>query len=127
MNLSKYENAVFKYGSLDCCLWVCDVIRDHKGVDYAERWRGKYKGELGAFRLIRDAGGFDALMQQAFGEIKPIWSVKEFSPVLLNHNCVESDSIQAGLGIFDGNQIAALTDSGIIYYPVLAGRGCFHV
>lgn len=127
MDLEKYKAAEFKYGQLDCCLFVCDIIRDMSGVDLAANWRGKYKGQLGAFRLIRDAGGFDQLMSQAFGPVKPIWSVKKGDPVLLHPACLENDGITAGLGIFDGDRIVALSGCGIIYLPVTAGRGCFNV
>ena len=127
MNLDKYESAVFNYGTLDCCLFVCDVIKDHTGIDYAARWRGTYKTELGAFRLVRDAGGFQPLMCQAFGNMRPVWSVKELSPVLLSPEAVEHDSVGYGLGVWDGSNVVALSECGLMRLPLLAGRGCWNI
>lgn len=127
MDLSKYQDAVFQYGTLDCCLFVCDVIQEQTGRDLAARWRNAYRSETGALRLIARAGGFEKLMCQAFGEMKPIWSVKPGNPVLLDPSCLETDSVNAGLGIYDGSQIIALTDQGIIKLPVLAGRRCWNI
>lgn len=127
MDLSKYQDAVFKYGTLDCCLFVCDVIKDQTGKDLAARWRNSYHSETGALRLIARAGSLENLLCQAFGEMKPIWSVKPGNPVLIDPSCFESDSIHAGIGIFDGRKIIALTERGIIELPVLAGRRCWNV
>jgi hypothetical protein len=47
----------FVYGSWDCCLWVCDAIREMTGVDPAEDFRGKYQSRKEAYALIEDAIG----------------------------------------------------------------------
>ena len=125
--LEKYNDAEFKYGSMDCCLFVCDVIKDATGKDLAAKWRGTYKTELGAFRLIHDAGGFVPLMSQAFGKVHPFWSVKKGDPVLLNAQMVDQDCIGAGLGIYDGNDIVCLTEKGLIKMPITVSAGCFNV
>jgi len=125
--ISKYKKAGFSYGELDCFLFVCNIIRDTSGTDYAARWRGGYKTELGALRAIAEFGSFDAAMLAVFGEVHPIWSVKKGDPVLLNSACVESDLINAGIGLFDGDQVVYLCDKGIDRAPITIGRGCFHV
>jgi hypothetical protein len=47
----------FAYGSWDCCLFVCDAIREMTGVDPAQDFRGKYQSRKQAYALIRDSSG----------------------------------------------------------------------
>ena len=50
------EEYVFEWGKSDCVLWVCDYIQKIHGVDHAKDFRGKYKTEIGARRLMRAEG-----------------------------------------------------------------------
>jgi hypothetical protein len=47
----------FVYGSWDCCLFVCDAIREMTGVDPAQDFRGKYQSRKQAYALIKDSSG----------------------------------------------------------------------
>lgn len=125
--IRQYENSHFEYGKLDCCLFVCNVIRDVTGKDYAAPWRDTYNSEFSALMLIKRHQNLVGILSAAFGKIRPIWSVKAGSPVLINTDCMEQDSIGAGVGIYDGNDIVAMTDKGLIRMPITTGRGCWNV
>jgi hypothetical protein len=47
----------FVYGSWDCCLFVCDAIREMTGIDPASDFRGKYRSRKEAYALIKAAIG----------------------------------------------------------------------
>lgn len=47
----------FAWGSNDCALFAADALQIRCGIDFAERFRGKYTSELGAAKFIRKAGG----------------------------------------------------------------------
>lgn len=126
--MSRYEPAEFRYGAMDCCLFVMNVIRDVTGVDYAEPWRGSYSNELGAFRIIKKHGGLVNLLSTALGrQISPIWGVKPGDPVLIGPPFVERDTIAEGVGIYDGSTLVYLTEKGLARALISAGRGCWHV
>lgn len=125
--LQKYADAEFSYGRLDCCLFVANVIQDVTGIDYAEKWRGRYSTELGALRVIAEYGSLVALASSAFGQLKPFWSAKKGDPVLLSQAIVEQDGVGEALGVFDGDVIVYLTESGLAEAPISAARGCWNV
>lgn len=47
----------FAYGSFDCCLFVCDAIREMTGVDVAAPFRGQYTSRKQAYRAIENYAG----------------------------------------------------------------------
>lgn len=49
-------------GHHDCVLWVCNWIKEQRGVDPAAPWRGSYTSEMAARRLVARAGGLEALV-----------------------------------------------------------------
>lgn len=55
----------FAWGRHDCLLLAADWVRTATGRDPAEAWRGTYASALGALRLIRRAGGLEALARTA--------------------------------------------------------------
>ena len=125
--LDKYKASEFKYGTLDCCLFVANVIKDMTGIDYAVQWRGRYRSEFGALRMIAEHKDMHGIACAAFGKMRPVWSVRKGDPVLLNPELVEHDTIHEGLGIFDGDKIFYMAEIGLMDAPILAGRGCWHV
>lgn len=127
MDLSKYKNAVFKYGKMDCCLFVCNVIRDNTGKDYAKPWRGRYSTELGAMRCVSEYRDFVGVVSAAFGTMKPMKQVKTGDPVWIGPPFVEGDSIGAALGIYDGLNVVYITDKGLEKVSIAFGKGCWNV
>ncbi len=125
--LTKYHDAEFRYGALDCGLFVASVLRDWTGKDFGKPWRGRYCSEFGARRMVAEHKDMAGLASAAFGPMKPIWTARPGSPVLLNPEMVKDDSIGEALGIFDGSQVHCLTDKGLMSVPILAGRACWHV
>lgn len=51
----------FAWGSNDCCLFACDLVRAMTGIDYAEKFRGRYSTPLGAARVLREVAGVATL------------------------------------------------------------------
>jgi len=47
----------FRYGSWDCCLFVCDAIQVMTGVDVAAEFRGTYNTRAEALEAIRQVTG----------------------------------------------------------------------
>jgi hypothetical protein len=47
------ENEAFKWGTMDCCLFACDAIRELTDVDLAADFRGKYDSLRGAVRTMK--------------------------------------------------------------------------
>ncbi|MCL2761446.1 MAG: hypothetical protein FWD70_07360 [Desulfuromonadales bacterium] len=50
-------NMPFKWGEHDCCLFAADAVLEITGIDYAEKFRGKYADMENATKLIKQNGG----------------------------------------------------------------------
>lgn len=125
--LEQYKDTEFKYGTLDCCLFVANVIRDVTGKDYAAQWRGRYDSEFGALRMVAEHKDLKGLASYAFGNLMPMTDAVDGNPAIIGPPFCEHDSIGAALGICRGNDIVYLTEKGLAWIPKLFGRGCFNV
>jgi len=125
--IERHRAATFAYGRMDCFLFVCGVIQDVTGRDFAAPWRGQYQTALRARRIIVQHGGWRELLCGIFGPLHPVWSVRAGDPVLLDPRAVEQDAVAAGIGIWDGQQVIALGDGGAVDLPLGAALGCWHV
>lgn len=123
--LARYANAEFAWGRLDCCLFVADVLKDIHGVDYAKQWRGSYRSQRGALKLVAEYGGVGGLASAAFGPMKPPLLARRGDPVLFRGS-LAPDGIDEALGVCDG-AIVCLTDKGLMRVPMSAAVGCWHV
>jgi hypothetical protein len=47
------QNEAFKWGTMDCCLFACDAIRELTDVDLAQDFRGQYDSLLSAVRAMK--------------------------------------------------------------------------
>lgn len=103
----------FVWGEHDCCLFAANVVRAMTGNDPAADLRGRYRSRSGAGRLIKDAGGLDALvdrMARAAGLSPiPVAYAHRGDPVL-----VETEGGPA-LGICCGPRIACATHEGLVF------------
>jgi hypothetical protein len=55
----------FAYGSHDCCQFAAGAVEAVTGENPADPWN--YRNEIGAYRLMAEAGGIDGLITQALG------------------------------------------------------------
>jgi len=65
------QETPFEWGQNDCCLWAADAILAQTGEDPAEKYRGTYSSELGAFRAMKrndKVDNTDRLAQKLIGE-----------------------------------------------------------
>jgi hypothetical protein len=62
----------FSWGEFDCCLFAADCAVAVCGTDPAEQYRGKYKTETGAKRLLKkNHGSLEAAWDVCFARIQP--------------------------------------------------------
>jgi Domain of unknown function (DUF6950) len=47
------QNEAFLWGTMDCCLFACDAVRELTDVDLAADFRGKYDSLLSAVRVMK--------------------------------------------------------------------------
>lgn len=100
----------FVWGEFDCCLFAADVIAAQTGTDLAKELRGRYRTELGAARVLKKAGGIEALLDAHFSRVPP--GMAQRGDVLL------FDGEQGPtLGVFFG-QIWATTQQGVAVVSV---------
>ena len=59
--VKKHAQTDFKYGEIDCALYVCDAIEAMTGVDVAESFRGLYKTKNGALKVLKEYGGLEGI------------------------------------------------------------------
>lgn len=52
----------FEWGECDCCLWAADWVMLRTGRDPAKPLRGLYRGQIGASRYVKRAGGYRPLV-----------------------------------------------------------------
>jgi len=71
----------FAWGSHDCVLWACDVVKELTGTDPAERFRGQCDSAFSAIRLVQEIhpDGFEAMIrmlaaEQGYSEIPPAFA-----------------------------------------------------
>lgn len=64
----RLAQAHFVWGKSDCCLAVCNVLRDIHGLDPAAMFRGRYDCKIGAMRFISEHGGMCGLAEAVCGE-----------------------------------------------------------
>jgi hypothetical protein len=57
----------FEWGVHDCLLFAASCVEAVSGDDPAIEYRGTYSTALAAYRIIDDAGGFDALIDSCLG------------------------------------------------------------
>lgn len=62
--VNEYMNKPFKRGQHDCALFVCNVVLEMTGHDFAEEYRDKYETKEQAYELLKKFG-FKDLLQLA--------------------------------------------------------------
>ncbi len=62
-----HRRKTFRYGTHDCCLFAADLVKAMTGWDPAESMRGTYHDQLGAWRVLRNFGGEEAMLSELLG------------------------------------------------------------
>jgi len=112
------ETLPFSLGANDCCLFAAGAVQAMTGVDLAARFRGKYRTEAGAMRILKRYADGDvrAMMTRmardnALEEVTPL-RLTRGSIALISHDGRES------LGVI------SLTGAHILA-PAVTGRAQF--
>lgn len=102
----------FAWGSHDCALWAATWVQICTGGDYVSDWRGKYKTEAGAARLMLKRGyaGVEAIADDHLEE-KPVRLAMRGDLVL---------HPSGALGICHGLRSLFVTADGLIAEKTLA-------
>lgn len=102
----------FAWGEHDCALWVSSFCDEVTGSDFASEWRGKYKTEAGAAKLMRSRG-YKSVADIASDKLreKPVAFAQRGDAVL---------HPDGHLGLCDGRLSYFLTDGGVLSIPTLS-------
>lgn len=120
----------FRYGQLDCGIFVADAIRAMTGVDVGEPLRGRYKTRTEAFALIKSLCGrasMDALAtylaEQHSIPAVPVLRAQRGDAVVLRHGRRSS----LGLIAMHGTEILTPYKDGILRLPLTQATSAYHI
>ena len=103
----------FVWGQSDCCLFAADAVKAMTGTDPAKEFRGRYKSEKGAARILARLGGLRKAIGSVMSEeINPLLAQRG-DIVLLNNSGREIAGVIKSRG-----QISAKGVSGVIELPI---------
>jgi hypothetical protein len=114
----------FRYGSFDCCLFVCDAILAMTGEDLGATFRGRYDSAKSAAEMIRAYGqrSVAGLVASTAGrrgmEEIPIARAQRGDVVLVKRGLRGSS---LGVMALDGAHILVPVASGLTQVPRMAG------
>lgn len=99
-------NTPFKWGSQDCCMFSLYCLDTVYGTDNLAEWKGKYKTERTAYKLLEERGGYEAVLKE-YGFSK-----------LPAHQAQRGDAAfiggQEAWGIVGGDKIFATGKKGLV-------------
>jgi hypothetical protein len=106
----------FQWGQHDCATWAFDVRLMLTGDDAAAVWRGKYKTEAGAARVLRKlkCQTVDDLAESILGDALPTVLLAQRGDIVLG-------GAEQALGVCVGSDGLFLQPSGLIALPL---RSC---
>jgi hypothetical protein len=100
-------------GRHDCALFAAGAVEAMTGVDPAAAWRGRYTSFNAGLKALKKAGFRDhiALVASHFPEVAPAFAqVGDLGVIRLLGEL-------PALGIFTGEHLAVLRDSGLGFVP----------
>lgn len=59
--LAEAAGLPFAWGRADCAFFTAEWVRRRTGIDVAAPYRGRFRTAIGSARLVRRAGGIEAL------------------------------------------------------------------
>ena len=104
------RNCPFRWGSFDCCLFACNVVREITGTDMATPWRGSYRTKTGAWRIT--GGSLEAFVEKTAKK----FDLKEIKP----KDSIFGDVIFTKLG---GGSLGVIGFEGLPAFANLRGIG----
>jgi hypothetical protein len=126
--LEAAETMAFQWGSHDCCLFACDVIRAMTGVDLGADFRGKYDDAAGAAEVIAEATGGKGL-DVLIAQICAANDMPEIAPAFAWRGdvCLFDTDLGPAVGIIAGSEAAYLSPDGLVMVPVEKLRTAWRV
>lgn len=114
------RKAPFEWGTHDCCRFASGAVEAITGVDFMHDYH--YSNEIGALRLIHDAGGLEVLVTRALGAPLPSVAQAKRGDVLLA-------DLENGptVGVSLGSTAAYAGAIGLLYLPVMQARVAWRV
>jgi hypothetical protein len=111
--IEEARGAAFAWGEMDCATWAFDVRFALTGDDAAAAWRGRYRTERGAMRMLRQLGCCTPadLAQSILGAPLP-------TPLLAQRGDIVAT--EDALGVCIGQDCAFLAPSGLTLRPLAA-------
>lgn len=117
----------FAWGRNDGAMFTADLVLAMTGVDLAAAFRGRYRSERGAARVMRAAGYTDlvALVAARLPEIQPSRARSGDVAIIGIERPGRKPALC--LGLFDGGHIRAMAASGAGVLPFTAAVRAFRV
>ncbi len=123
------RGAAFSWGSNDCALFACNVVRELTGTDLAQRFRGKYHTKAGACAALKEfaGGGLEMLAEKTAAEHGleeiPVPMAQRGDIVLLE----TSEGPTLSIVGMDGIRVTAPGTAGLEDWPLTEGRRAWRV
>lgn len=109
----------FDFGTHDCCLTACDMLKAITGEDPAKSFRGTYNGPVECYVTLKKHGGVEAIAdkicaERGWEEIKPLFASK--GDLVM----IEAGNERYALGVVDlsGKEIIAAGPIGLSRKPL---------
>lgn len=124
MTLGEYLKAQVRCrwqpGVYDCCTFPGDFVRSWGMGDPLAEWRGTYRSDAQAVRLITRAGGLLALWERGLASIG-LPEVRDLRPGDVGVVLAATEMGQEPVGaLFGGDRWSFRTEAGLIFAPALA-------
>lgn len=122
------KRTAFAWGTADCALWACDVVKAMTDVDLAAPLRGTYSTEGGAQLAMLGFAGRGGLaatctaIAAAHGLTEEAWAIAMRGDLVL----VETPAGPA-LGVCIGGRAAFLAATGLAFLPMSRAIRCWRV
>lgn len=85
--IEEKRNVPFDFPNWNCLFWTIGCVEQVIGQDYLAAYRGQFKTEKGAAKLLRKIDKVDtsqAFLEKYFGEVKPVAFARKGDIVLVD-------------------------------------------
>jgi hypothetical protein len=116
--VERYRHALFDWGRIDCKTFAASFVDARCGTHWLAQLQADlpYDDALSAMRLIKAAGGWEAIVTRYLGPPVPINDV-EFGDVVLGRANPPLERTVA-LGICDEECFMAPGNQGLVWFPM---------